>query len=496
MAGLAIALLSGTSAVAFGQPILHELFALDAEEDQRLGATTSNGAMPAAMHTESGWVTAPDPSLTSQRSASPTTSETGMTYGGAQATSNSETSFALDNLTSRPRQVKYDEPFRPSILPYKRLFAFDTLGQNFSLQVGDPALEEIPTGGQATDEEDAFFGDFEVDLVAGVPVRIPTVGPGARLLSVQVDPPRKVNVLRDGADNWFLVGSDGGRARAFVQIAVDRDSFGSPFAPVSRAALRPYLPPVPVAAQEVAQRVLNHIGIGSDATPAGVLHDLVGYFRSFQESDELPLAERPLELYEEISLSKKGVCRHRAYAFVVTALSWGLPARLVHNEAHAWVEVFDSRIWHRIDLGGAASDLLPTRGEPPSVHHRPPPDPFSWPSRERPASLQFERALFSDTSSGPDRRGQTADAGTSSTASPRRAANGRFTPDLEEQEETAGQGDSSPGAAESSAAPGAGADSSFSWADPGRDTSSDAGSVEPQVVLSVDQQSHPSHQQK
>jgi hypothetical protein len=53
-------------------------------------------------------------------------------------------------------------------------------------------------------------------------------------------------------------------------------------------------------------------------------------------------------------LSKKGVCRHRAFAFLVTAQSLGIPTRVITNEAHAWVEVFDSRLWRRIDLGGAA----------------------------------------------------------------------------------------------------------------------------------------------
>jgi hypothetical protein len=30
---------------------------------------------------------------------------------------------------------------------------------------------------------------------------------------------------------------------------------------------------------------------------------------------------------------------------------------MVLNEAHAWVEVYDSRLWHRIDLGGGGANL-------------------------------------------------------------------------------------------------------------------------------------------
>ncbi len=373
--------------LAWAKPVLHELFAPDPKEDQRLGATTSSGVMPAAMETKSGWVNAPDPT----ESAGATLGD--APYGGLRQSAEAPQQFTLDNLTTRPQQVRYDEPFRPSILPYKRLSAFDGLSANFSLTVVDRALRPVEVGGVAAETEDAFFGDFELDLVANVPVRIPTVGPGTRLLSLQVDPPRVVEVLEDGAENWFMRAEEGGRVRVFVQLSTDRRIFGSLFAPVSRAALRPHLPPFPPPAIEAAAEVLAAIGDLDSATPSSALNQLVAYFRTFEESEILPAASEPLELYREISLSRKGVCRHRAYAFVVTALAWGLPARLVVNEAHAWVEVFDSELWHRIDLGGAASDLIPSRNEPLSIRHRPPSDPFTWPTSERAASTEFERRL-------------------------------------------------------------------------------------------------------
>ena len=82
---------------------------------------------------------------------------------------------------------------------------------------------------------------------------------------------------------------------------------------------------------------------------------LVAYFRSFVDSDEFP-TDRD-DVYLALALSKKGVCRHRAFAFLVTALGLGLPARMITNEAHAWVEVSDGSLWRRIDLGGAGRAL-------------------------------------------------------------------------------------------------------------------------------------------
>ena len=61
---------------------------------------------------------------------------------------------------------------------------------------------------------------------------------------------------------------------------------------------------------------------------------------------------------------QKGVCRHRAFAFLVTALGLGIPARMVANEAHAWVEVRGETGWQRIDLGGAAAAIEEDVSEP------------------------------------------------------------------------------------------------------------------------------------
>jgi hypothetical protein len=372
---------------AWGEPILHELFTPDPAEDLRLGATTSSGVMPASMQTKSGWVSAPDPVERAGQAEDQTA------YGGPSASAENQSEFVLDNHTTRPERVQYDEPFRPSILPYKRLSAFDAISSHLSLTVLDPRLVELDVGGSVATTEDAFYGDFEVDLVAQVPVRIPTVGPGARLLSLQVDPPRAVTVLHDGADNWFVTAKEGGRVRMFVHLSIERETFGSQFLPVGRVALGAYVPEVPETVKQVAAEVMLEIPGLSGVSPAGAVAALVAYFRTFKESSDLPQATDALALYKEISLSKKGVCRHRAYAFVVTALSWGIPARLVHNEAHAWVEVFDSKLWHRIDLGGAASDLIASRDDPLVVRHRAPSDPFTWPASERPASLEFERRL-------------------------------------------------------------------------------------------------------
>ena len=107
------------------------------------------------------------------------------------------------------------------------------------------------------------------------------------------------------------------------------------------------------------------------------------------------------------ALTARGICRHRAYAFMITALGLGVPARMAMNEAHAWVEVFDSEIWHRIDLGGAADRLeADDAGRPRHVEPR---DPFTWPDRAESGLAMAERgARRAASEPGPD--GDAAEA--------------------------------------------------------------------------------------
>lgn len=363
---VAVGLVAG-HAVADGL-VVHEFIAQDPADDLALRATTSDGRLPAAVDTPSGVVPAPaDRRQPAERA-----------YGGNSTPDSIDASYRIDRDTTRPDVASYDDPFVPAITPFKRLFAFDAADESTELVVSDRRLRRVEVGGGALPGEDQFFGDLFVDVTPGVPVRIPTVGPGARILAQRVEPPLPIEILRDGADNWFLMASERKRVRLVVQLAVPRAVFGAPFPDVGWATLVPHAPLLPKALGDVARDVLSSLGLSQRVTPRDAVTTLVAHFRAFAPSDDLPVARQPVELYRELSLSKKGVCRHRAFAFVITSLALGLPSRFVRNEAHAWVEVFDGAIWHRIDLGGAAGRFeldSAQRAQP----HVPPEDPFVWP---------------------------------------------------------------------------------------------------------------------
>ncbi len=352
-------------------PVLHEYIPPDPAEDLRMGATTEDGTMPAAIDTRSGVLAAPsEPRGNSAASQ--------VAYGGSATPDSIDASYRIDRDTSRPDSVRYDDPFIPAVTPFKRLYAYDGLDEGFELVVHDKQLRVLEVGGEARPDDDQFYGDLFVDIVPGVPVRIPSVGPGARVLVARAEPALHFELERDGADNWFIIGDARKRVRLVLELAIARRAFGSEFAAASWGDLSRSLPPLPPAARSAANEVLSSIGISQQQPPRDAVRALVNYFRTFAPSDDALHASSGSALYAELALSKKGVCRHRAYAFVVSALALGVPARLVRNEAHAWVEVSDGLQWHRVDLGGAASHI--DYEQHSSEHqHQPPADPYQWP---------------------------------------------------------------------------------------------------------------------
>ncbi len=386
VAVLALALV----ATAYAEPpssMLHEFIPPDPGEDVTYSATTLEGDLPAAIQTPSGLATAPDPRK------SPAADHV---YQGATTDDTPDSTYEPDRDTRRPHVENYDDPFSPATAPFKRLRAYDGVDADYSLHVRDKALVKLNVGGAAVAGDEPFYGDLSVDLIPGQPVRIPTVGPGARVLRMHANPEVPVEMLHDGADNWFVRGTTRARVHVVVELAIPRDTFGREFADVDWSALDTLTASRPIAAamgsrpaaalagasgarlhdaafNEVAQAV----GISRAMRPREVVRKMVDYFRAFSPSEEPPNGRG--DIYLDLALSKKGVCRHRAFAFLVTALGIGVPARMVVNEAHAWVEVNDGKLWHRVDLGGAAANLE-NEPDPSKPAYVPPPDPYAWPA--------------------------------------------------------------------------------------------------------------------
>jgi hypothetical protein len=358
---------------AQGGVIVHEYIPPDAVEDLALGVMTPLGRMPAAIRTPSGVISAPDVTL-------PTSSRREPVYGKDNPTA---ARWRVDGITSDPGTLRYHECFRPSVAPFKRTFVFDAVNEAFELVVFDPALREVALESSPRPGDDEFFADLVV--TGGSASRLASVAAGMRVLGAELEPMAPFELMVDSAENWFLHAPKlMGIARLVLRLAAPRAAFSPLVESHSYAVLNAKLPPVPAAVRTAAEPVLSAIGVSRVFSPTDAVRVLVGYFRSFAPSTRHIMAEPGAALYQQLALSRQGVCRHRAYAFVVTALALGIPARFVHNEAHAWVEVFDGQLWHRIDLGGAASALQYYGGVPEGPAYRAPADSYNWPNDSRP----------------------------------------------------------------------------------------------------------------
>jgi len=109
---------------------------------------------------------------------------------------------------------------------------------------------------------------------------------------------------------------------------------------------------VPPNIQKNAQILIQSLGLGKERNIKKILDSLILYFSTF-ECGAIPDEKTQPDPYLAIALSKQGACRHRAFAFFVTANAIGIPTHFVGNDCHAFVEVFiPEKGWRRINLGG------------------------------------------------------------------------------------------------------------------------------------------------
>ncbi len=297
----------------------------------------------------------------------------------------------------------YEEVFRPSVYPFKRSTALDRVveGACSPARSGcvEPALAvRAPEATIARPLQrdhrvagyDYFWGELAIELAADRPTPLPSPGPEAVLVAYEVVPAQSLDFAVDSAENWYVRGRRSGKARLVWLTGVPRRAFGGPIADSLKLRDLPAaLQPAPSAAvRALAAPVIKRLGLegttGNELLPP-VLEKLVGYFRSFETR---PLVPGSGSTYVDLAFSRAGSCRHRSFAFVVTAQSLGIAARYIENELHVFVEVFIPRAgWRRIHLGGAGveSERLGDGGP----NHQPPED--AWP--KPPEFLAAERDL-------------------------------------------------------------------------------------------------------
>jgi len=282
----------------------------------------------------------------------------------------------------------YHSVFDPEPFPYKRMTALDAVrvitgpsGDDEVLEVFDKTLDPVPiVGAQRARDRDLFWGSIVIDFESNRWVPIPSVAAETRVLEARTEPPIQVEFAKDGADNYFVRSVSGGRHRLIWLSDAPRRYFAGE---LPRALLsdepKALRRPVPDRLKKRVDKVLAHIGVRvRPSMPlADILDPLVNYFRAFEVGTLPPPTDSS---YCDLALNQKGCCRHRSYAFAITAMAVGIPVRYVENELHVYVEVFVPRMgWRRINLGGALLNEQIVGGENKTLYEPKDNDPFPQP---------------------------------------------------------------------------------------------------------------------
>jgi transglutaminase-like putative cysteine protease len=412
---------------------LHEdLPAPEADDDSPLiGATPGEGQNPAAF--SSGDKVLPEPDTGGQ-------ARHGEPILGLRADRDTET--RPDYNTGPDGTLRYASVFNPDVLPFKRMSALDAVRTDYTLHVVNATTVDLPVGGRTDPSRDRFWGSVMIDLEPGRNVALPSVAPDMRILSYEVTPTIALTFSKDGADNFFVRSADpAARGQHRLVFLVDADAgYFAPKIPSRSYTLsqvrrlaeqRNLLPALPPSVRLEAEASLATLGVelGDDLERA--FDRLVYYFRDFEAKQ---LGDVSGNIYRDLFDTQAGVCRHRSFAFIVTALAAGIPTRYVTNEAHAFVEVwFPERGWQRIDLGGAALRMEVTGAEDKTLHRPRHDDPFAKPQRYDQGYTQLEG----------DIRGLTADQLAERREPLGSGSSGDFDPLVDDGGDTAAAGDAS-----------------------------------------------------
>ena len=260
-----------------------------------------------------------------------------------------------------PGKRLYHEPFNPAVFPFKRMTALDAVAARricWCWPSARPARTRLRVLGADKRQERSR-------RLLGIDRRS-TSSPGAgcrcrrwrrtrTILAARVEPAVDVTFARDGADNQYVMSPAGGRHRLVWLTDAPQRYFAGEIAPGAAPRRRAARCRSRCRRRATARGDGASARLGLDARPTAPLgaavDGLVAWFRAFEPGDPPRATD---STYEDLALAQKGSCRHRSYAFVITAMAMGIPARYVENELHVFVEVFVPRVgWRRINLGGA-----------------------------------------------------------------------------------------------------------------------------------------------
>lgn len=326
---------------------------------------------------------------------------------------------APDRVTQKEGSLHYRSVFDPSVVPFKRNRSLNAVSADYSLRLTRGEMQPVDVvGNRVVDGREVFWASLLLDGGAGEWIAIPSVSPDTQILSARSTPAMPLAFRRDGADNLYVRTTVKGPFRLVMVVDGASRYFGRelPQGMALKDLPPPRSGPLPSNVKADARRFNNRLRLNRSSDFAQAVTTLRSYFRSFSPGSP---PEPKHSIFLDLALGKKGICRHRSFAFVIAARGLGIDARYVMNEAHIFVEVWvpgSDPGWLRIDLGGGADELVIHQGRDKGRHRPQNPDPFASPDPtvgERAGLAGAMRVVGLPPAQGPDLSpGLSAEPGT------------------------------------------------------------------------------------
>ncbi len=287
----------------------------------------------------------------------------------------------LDRRTGADGQLHYQMVFDPSVAPFKREIAFDTVQPDITLAQSGRGLRALPEGPQPPRPgHELFWGHIKVAMAAGQHAVLPSVAPTSQILQWQAVPAQKLQFFRDDAGNFTVQAPQAGEVDLRFLMDAPSGYFAAPLG-TQRKHDDPERPRLDPGLQARAQALWPALGVDAHMERSAALTRLAEWFRAFEPGAPPLAGSDPLA---DLVLGQKGVCRHRALGFLVIAHSLGIAAHYVMNDAHAFLEVWAPQengtgAWQRLDLGGGADTLELHSAHDKHLHQPAFRDPFPRP---------------------------------------------------------------------------------------------------------------------
>jgi len=290
--------------------------------------------------------------------------------------SNDPDAFHPDTLDTGGTPV-LTRVFDPTAGLEKRVLVLDSVANesDFPIRTRNRTLMGItPQPAAAPQFEERAAGLISLTLEAGVARRIPTPAPGFILLDYYVYdkgngsilPSDQTSFFVDSARNLYILSTRDAAAQLLYFVGWNISGNVDSIPGTARAGplenggsypeeIMPGLPPG--LAGEVETFILASPdplirGLENETGVKAIITNLTAFFSSFSGGD-IPEPGENESVFRAIAGSGTGAARHRAYAFMITAIYKGVPCRFVDNHGHAHVEILrPDGAWTPVLLGG------------------------------------------------------------------------------------------------------------------------------------------------